>query len=207
MINHLESCIDIVTVDPRFRYIGCSRYTGWDDKVKIAEGCLGVVDGTDDEGDIGAVVTEVSVYARGPEYLQFLHDIVSDPSSERSREGNDWCVARKEDAYGTDGSVLFAEGCTPVRYAVRFVDDKRVDTVCELGFAQDSVNKPLRGKHLWGKQYDSIFPGDNFLSRCKNMIERNLMNRSTCISFALHPPCALFTAIAGRLNSVRNVST
>lgn len=84
MIDHFETCINVIAVDPRLRNVVRGGYPRRDREVKVSERCLGVMDGADDKRDVGAVVAEVPVDTGGTKNLKFIHDIASDFARERS---------------------------------------------------------------------------------------------------------------------------
>lgn len=132
------------------------------------------MDGADDKGDVGAVVSEVPVDTGRTKNLKFLHDIASDSARERSGQRDDWCIPRKEDAYGANGPVFFAEGSSPVRYAVSFVYDERVYAICEGRFSQNTVNEPPRSEHLRREQHDAVLPSNDCLDIFQMMVKQSL---------------------------------
>lgn len=89
MPNNFGTIIDIVDVDPCFRYVFDTCHGVRYDKVEVRIGVHGVLTCTNNQGDIWAVVSYVDEVGIGFGEVQLGLNITSDTAGQSSGDGND----------------------------------------------------------------------------------------------------------------------
>lgn len=69
MVDDVRTILDVVRIDPDLRDVGGGVDGRWNEEVEVGVRFHYVVDGTDDERDIRAVVSEVDVQVLGTVHL------------------------------------------------------------------------------------------------------------------------------------------